>query len=166
MNSFDESHLGKLRRIVGTQLLLVPGARVVIERSDGRILLQKRSDFGLWGLPGGNAEPGEDLNAVIVREILEETGLVVWDLTPFGFGCDPDLETVRFPNGDLCQFFVLNFATRSFSGDPKPLDGESLAFGWYRPEALTEMLPNMKASLRAYHGFAATGAFQMIGSDP
>lgn len=58
-------------------MLLVPGARIVIEDPVGQILLQKRSDFGLWGLPGGNAEPGEDTTTSIAREVLEETGLTI-----------------------------------------------------------------------------------------
>ncbi len=80
--SFATSHLGKIRRLVGPQLLLVPGARVVIERSDSKVLLQKRSDLGVWGLPGGNAEPGEDLKTVVEREVLEETGLTITDAKP------------------------------------------------------------------------------------
>lgn len=162
MSGFEDSYVGKLRKRVGSQLLLVPGARVVIENSNGEILLQQRSDFGIWGLPGGNAEPDEDLHAVIVREVFEETGLTIANPTPFGFGCNPDLETVQFPNGDLCQFFVLNYFTRSFSGKPVMLDGESLALKWFSKDALPEMLPNMKQSIHAYEVFCATGEFQMI----
>ncbi len=29
--SFEDSHLGKIRQLIGSQLLLVPGARIVIE---------------------------------------------------------------------------------------------------------------------------------------
>jgi ADP-ribose pyrophosphatase YjhB (NUDIX family) len=32
---------------------------------------------GLWSLPGGRCEPGEDAAAAAVRETYEETGLVV-----------------------------------------------------------------------------------------
>jgi ADP-ribose pyrophosphatase YjhB (NUDIX family) len=162
VNHFEDSHLGRLRQLVGPQLLLVPGARIVIENSDGKILLQKRSDLGVWGLPGGNAEPGEDLRTVVVREVFEETGLIVSDIKPFGFGCDPGLETVQFPNGDLCQFFVLNFATKSYAGDLRMLDGESLALDWYSTDSLPEMLPNMKECVGSYQRFSATGEFQMI----
>ena len=160
--SFEASHLGKIRQLVGSQLLLVPGARIVIEDSDSRLLLQKRSDLGVWGLPGGNAEPGEDLSTVISREVFEETGLEISNAAPFGFGCNPQIETIQFPNGDLCQFFVLNFFTTSFTGELRMLDGESLALEWYHRSELPQMLPNMRASVLAYDAFRATGDFQMI----
>jgi ADP-ribose pyrophosphatase YjhB (NUDIX family) len=160
--SFADSHLGKIRRLVGPQLLLVPGARVVIERFDGKVLLQMRSDLGVWGLPGGNAEPGEDLKSVVEREVFEETGLTIADAIPFGFGGNPEIETIRFPNGDKCQFFVLNFVSKSFSGDLVMRDGESLALEWFDTGNLPKMLPNMEASIRAYENYRATSEFQMI----
>jgi len=133
---FAASSLGRLRALVGNRLLLVPGARVVIENPAGEILMQKRADFGVWGLPGGNAEEGEGLEQAIIREVLEETGLRVSGLEPFGFGCDPAIETVTFPNGDRCQFFVLNFCTRSFEGTARVADDESLAIGWFEPDRM------------------------------
>ena len=162
MAGFKDSHLGKLRAIVGSQLLLVPGARIIIEDAAGKILLQKRSDFGIWGLPGGNAEPNEDMSESIIREVFEETGLTIENATPFGFGSNPDIETVQFPNGDRCQFFTLNFYTKTYAGNLAMLDGESLALEWFAINALPELMPNMKASIEAYEKFCATGVFQMI----
>jgi ADP-ribose pyrophosphatase YjhB (NUDIX family) len=162
MADFNESYLGKLRQLVGSQLLMVPGARIIIENAIGEILLQKRSDFEIWGLPGGNAEPGEGLVTAIEREVLEETGLIVANVQPFGFGCNPELETIRFPNGDVCQFFVLNFCTETFSGDLKIMDDESLALDWFAIDRLPKMLPNMEASIIAFQEFCRSGQFQMI----
>ena len=160
--AFADSYLGQLRALIGGRLVLMPGARIVIERADDRILLQKRTDFGLWGLPGGNAEEGEGLEAVVTREVVEETGLIVSDVEPFGFGCDPHYETFQFPNGDRAQFFALMFYTRSFEGEPAVADDESSAVGWFAPDSLPEMLPNMARSIDAYLRFKATGKFQMI----
>ena len=162
MTGFEQSYLGQLRKLTGSQLLLVPGARIVIENANGEYLLQHRSDFARWGLPGGSAEPGEDLHEVIVREVYEETGLTIKDPTPFGFGSDPKLETITFPNGDKCQFFVLNYYSQSYAGELQMLDGESLALDWFAPDHLPDMLPNMKASVQAYQRFCATGEFQII----
>jgi 8-oxo-dGTP diphosphatase len=46
----------------------------------GRLLLVQRANEpcrGLWSLPGGRVEPGEDDAAALVREMVEETGLRV-----------------------------------------------------------------------------------------
>jgi 8-oxo-dGTP pyrophosphatase MutT (NUDIX family) len=162
MTSFSESYLGQLRALVGHRLLLVPGARVVLENHREEILLQQRSDFGLWGLPGGNAEPGESLETVAIREVLEETGLIVTNLKPFGFGCDPTIESHTFPNGDQCQFFVMNYYSRNFCGELHSSDDESLALQWHPKRQPPDMLPNMHRSLEAYERFLQSGSFQMI----
>ena len=116
MSDFASSYVGQLRQLVGNRLLLLPGARIVIQDDVGRILLQRRSDFGVWGLPGGNAEGGEDLPALIVREVKEETGLEISNVRPFGFASDPALESFTYPNGDHAQHFCLNFYTHDFAG--------------------------------------------------
>jgi predicted NUDIX family NTP pyrophosphohydrolase len=36
----------------------------------------KRRDAGVWTIPKGNVEPGEDILAAAIREFTEETGLV------------------------------------------------------------------------------------------
>lgn len=47
---------------------------------EGRLLLVQRANHpgrGLWSVPGGRVEPGEDDAAALVREMAEETGLLV-----------------------------------------------------------------------------------------
>ena len=44
--------------------------------SGGRILLV-REDNGVWELPGGGLEHGEDPRQALAREFLEETGMTV-----------------------------------------------------------------------------------------
>ena len=48
------------------------GAEAAVFR-DGRILLMRRHDNGLWALPGGLVEVGETLAETAVRELWEET---------------------------------------------------------------------------------------------
>ncbi|MET9552309.1 NUDIX domain-containing protein [Streptomyces sp. NPDC006645] len=67
----------------------VPGTAALLTDADGRYLLHLRSANkpiwrpGLWALLGGNTEQGETCDEAIVRELDEEIGLVVPDLTPF-----------------------------------------------------------------------------------
>lgn len=58
----------------------------VIE-SDNRILLLRRpiDDFrgGTWELPSGKVETGEDLLTTLAREVTEETGLTIAEITRY-----------------------------------------------------------------------------------
>jgi len=61
--------------------------RCIIHDNDGRILLVKRSaddsyNPGLWELPGGKLDIGQDLSTALQREVEEETGLDVESQSP------------------------------------------------------------------------------------
>ena len=59
---------------------VVPCVGAVVLDDAGRLLLVRRGrepSRGLWSLPGGRVEPGEDGAAAVAREVLEETGLRV-----------------------------------------------------------------------------------------
>lgn len=62
-----------------TKALVIVQAVVLREGEGGRreVLLAVRSDLVGWELPGGTPEPGEELDAALVREVKEETGLDV-----------------------------------------------------------------------------------------
>ena len=59
---------------------VIPCVGAVIKDGQGRLLLIKRGHppgAGLWSLPGGRIEPGETDAEALVREMREETGLVI-----------------------------------------------------------------------------------------
>ncbi len=59
---------------------VVPCVGAVVTDGQGRLLMIKRGHepgAGLWSIPGGRIEPGETDAEALVREMLEETGLVV-----------------------------------------------------------------------------------------
>ncbi len=49
----------------------------VVPDAAGRVLLQRRRDNGAWEPPGGVLELAERITDGLVREVAEETGLVV-----------------------------------------------------------------------------------------
>ena len=162
MSDFAQSYLGRLRAQVGSRLLLVPGMRIVVEDEAGAILLQQRSDYGLWGLPGGVPDEGEGAEAGVIRECLEETGIRVGDPRPFGVASDPAHEIWTYPNGDRCHYFTFLYYARSFTGTLITTNSESLAVGWFAPDRLPDVMPVMMRTLHAYAAFKAAGTMQMI----
>ena len=57
-----------------------PGAGGVVFDAEGRLLLVRRGREplrGMWSVPGGHVEPGEEPHETVVREVFEETGLRV-----------------------------------------------------------------------------------------
>lgn len=80
------------------------GVGVIIVREDDAILMERRADNGIWGLPGGSVDMGESLREAVAREVAEETGLRV-EITAFvGVYSDPLRRTVTYlDNGDVTQ---------------------------------------------------------------
>ncbi len=56
------------------------GACVIPILPDGQVVLIKRRDTGLWALPGGLVDWGEDIPTAAQRELKEETGLTATGL--------------------------------------------------------------------------------------
>lgn len=67
--------LEPLRATVFTHITPFAVGDAAIIDEDGRILLIRRADNGLWAMPGGGFEVGETPAEGAVREALEETGV-------------------------------------------------------------------------------------------
>jgi len=62
----------------------------IFNESREKVLLTKRTDNGLWCLPGGGVDPGESVEETVIREVQEETGLTVRVLRLIGVYSDPN----------------------------------------------------------------------------
>ena len=114
------------------------GANAIIFDDDGRILLEKRSDNGWWGLPGGHVEIGEAAQDAMVREVLEETGLVVEVTRLVGIYSDPDNYCfVQYPDGNTAHILSTVFEC-SPTGGSLQMSEESADLQYHSVDALPE----------------------------
>lgn len=108
------NYIGWIREKVGHDPIFLNFAAAFVLNEHGEILLQKRSDANAWGLPGGAMELGESAERAMLREVAEETGLLVKVESFLGvytnyFHC--------YPNGDQAQTIAIFFVCSIVGGD-------------------------------------------------
>jgi ADP-ribose pyrophosphatase YjhB (NUDIX family) len=118
------------------------GVAAIIRNGEEQILLQRRSDNRLWGLPGGAVEIGESVRQAIAREVEEETGLLVEVERLVGVYSDPAIQIVRYPDGNVVHYVSIFFACRIQGGSLRTC-AETLELGFFDPRALPEHLVPM-----------------------
>lgn len=98
-----------------------PAVIVLIERED-RILLARGHQFGSgrFGIIAGFVEPGESLEDAVRREVREEVGIELANVSYFGSQPWP------FPHG-----IMIGFRARYASGDISIDEGEIAEADWY-----------------------------------
>jgi ADP-ribose pyrophosphatase YjhB (NUDIX family) len=118
----------------------------VIRAADGRLLLVRRGnepDRGTWSLPGGRVEPGESAEDAVVRETLEETGLIVQ--------VTGRIATVERPHPEGGVYVIDDFAVEVLGGEVLA-GSDALDAAWFDSDGLRtcEATPGLLDSLRAW----------------
>ncbi|MFJ6783847.1 NUDIX domain-containing protein [Streptomyces yangpuensis] len=141
---------------------------LVLRRDSGNapeVLLSRRAGpvyaSGLWHLPSGHLDPGEDMVAAVIREAREETGVLI---------AAEDVAvavTVHHhpPTGSRSRIGVF-FEVRQWSGEPQVMEPDRCdGMDWYSLDALPEpMVAYCRAGLDAYRaGLPAAVHFQQPG---
>jgi 8-oxo-dGTP pyrophosphatase MutT (NUDIX family) len=118
------------------------GAAVLVERSDGRVLLVRHSYRRRWGTPGGLLNRGETPDVAARREVEEEIGLGVELVGEPVVVVDPSPRRVD----------VIYRARPGRGVDPdsaRPVSPEIIEVQWFAPEAMPELQHETAGALRA-----------------
>jgi ADP-ribose pyrophosphatase YjhB (NUDIX family) len=117
--------------------LRVGCSAVLLDENRTKILLTRRSDNGMWCLPGGMFEAGESVTEGCEREVWEETGLRVRVTRLTGVYSNPH-SLVIYPDGNQAHILVLNFEVELLGGEPG-LSSETTEVNWFPVREAVEM---------------------------
>ena len=120
-----------------------PGVAVIVMDERGRVLLQKRADVGLWGLPSGHVGPGETVAEAAIREIKEETNLNIRIKKLIGVYSEPESQIFEYPNGKTIHFVTVCFLAEIIDGELLCNLAESLDVQFFSPDNLPKGLLKM-----------------------
>jgi 8-oxo-dGTP diphosphatase len=128
----------------------IPCVGAIIKDQAGRLLLIRRRNepgAGLWSVPGGRIEAGETDQQAVVREVLEETSLVVT--------CGPLLGAVERPGLNNAVVDIRDYQAFVTGGELAAGDDATDA-RWVTPdqaaamEADGQLTPRLLEALRSW----------------
>lgn len=121
--AFEDGSKAQLRHVVVDNILL----------NDGKILFVKRAgkllETGKWGLVGGFIERDETIKEAIAREVMEETGYQVSDITLLRI-----IDSPKRPAEDRQNIAFIHFCSVGLKIGHA--DGESSDQRWFPVSAL------------------------------
>ncbi|MBF6046982.1 NUDIX domain-containing protein [Streptomyces sp. NRRL B-1677] len=138
-------------------MTLLVAAVIVHDKAANRIVLLQRSENakfaqGMWDLPVGKSEPGEPITETAVRELYEETGLVVKADVLKVAHIIHGAWGVEAPNG----FLTVVFVAHEWTGEPENREPRKHAqVRWVDANALPENFVDTTAS--ALHRYLTSG---------
>jgi 8-oxo-dGTP pyrophosphatase MutT (NUDIX family) len=109
-------YVRSLRKHLGHSRLLLPSVGGIVRDPGGRMLLVQTRDDGTWTTPGGSIEMTETPADAVVREVWEETGLLVAPTRVLAVLGGPAF-VVHYPNGDETQYVATMFDCEILGGD-------------------------------------------------
>lgn len=142
-----KNYIKTIRTKVGTDKIIHPAARIIIENENNEILIIERIDNGKIGLPAGVIEEDETIEDCIRREVKEETGLILIDLEVIGISSSPKREIVTYPNGDIIQYFTVEFYSKNWKGSIKINDKKEIKKAEFVNQGTLKDLPPNEASI-------------------
>ena len=106
------------------------GVRGLVTDAEGRVLLIQHTYIPGWHLPGGGVDRGENTEAAMVRELVEEAGVQVTE--------PPRLQSIHSNEAYFPGDHVLLYRVGSWKPVAATSRGEIHEVGWFAPDDLPE----------------------------
>lgn len=139
-----KDYIKNIRNKVGQDPVILTFAGGILVNENDEILLQKRSDFNAWGIPGGALEFGESASEACIREYLEETGLKVRIESLLGISTN---YIQHYPNGDVAQSIVVEFLVKSTGRERSKLSSETIDLDFFSKDNLPKIFNDQHKEL-------------------
>ena len=154
--SYEESYLGRLRKLIGKEKVIIAATRGVIFNEFGNLLLIRRRDNGRWAMPAVSMELDESVYECLVREVAEESGLLVKDATLFAIWSNPAKMSIQTEYGDPYQLVIFIFRVDAWSGEIVQETEETIDAGFFDLNALPEIHCHYLATLEDLSRFESS----------
>ncbi|MBC1544938.1 NUDIX hydrolase [Listeria cossartiae] len=142
-----------IREKVGQDKIILNFVSGGLRDKQGRILLQKRTDKKVWGFPGGAIELGQSFEEAVIREYLEETGILVKVKSLVGIYSNYE---DSYPNGDKVQPISVFFELCYVSGELSVQDEETMELQFFDeaeiPKLVNEQHEDFLADWKEFNG--------------
>jgi putative hydrolase of HD superfamily len=130
-------YIRRLRERVGHDLVLLPSVAVLARDEEGRLLLLREAETGLWQTIGGAIEPDESPAEAAIREAAEEASVVV-ELTGIRAVVGGPQFRMTYPNGDLVSYVPTIFDAHVIDGKPRADGDETIDVAWFTTGQLAD----------------------------
>ena len=139
-------YIKRLRPYIGHKKIILNCSGGIVVK-DNKILLQRRKDNGKWGFVGGLVELDETYEEAALREVKEETGLIVKPLYMLGIFHNHNM---KWANGDKAHTFGAYYVFEIVGGE-LTLDEESYELKFFDPDKAPRLFSeDHRLALEAY----------------
>ncbi|GAA2349708.1 NUDIX domain-containing protein [Saccharopolyspora halophila] len=128
---------------------LVVAVAAVVTNDAGEVLMIERTDNGLWAIPGGAQDLGETTREAVIREVEEETGVLVEVVDVTGIYSDPS-HVIAYDDGEVRQEFSITFRAKPVGGERRT-SSESKRVEWVPGARMPSLNIHPSVRLRIDH---------------
>jgi 8-oxo-dGTP diphosphatase len=112
---------------------VVLAVAAIIEDDQGRLLMVREANpdyYGLWNQPAGHVDPGETIEAALLREVAEETGYLHARIEGIS-------KIYYFVDSSLLR---INYKASLLDFERGPLADDVLEAGWFSRQELLDFI--------------------------